>query len=326
MKKLIPIAVIFSFAVWSGCSSDDPTPTEPPPPPPPVRVVANTMVGAPTLSSVDEAIWANVTEFTLDISTQNSPKLPAPASSAVSDSVRVKAIVSGGELFLRIKFDDDSLNQLKDYHSIIGDPQNVNFTINDLAHEDQLYVLFSGLPDNASDVWSWRALETAPAGLAEGFTLRNDFIFRDSGGQVVAFLNATFNSTRPPWVHKDGSAFKGPVLYLEDRDAISSHISDPWDSNQVVPGYYIDTLVRNRVHPDSALRQSRWDIFTVFSFDPVNEIITVVLKRKLNTGWSEDLPLADSVQVRIGIFDEQEDFFLGNNSRRGFTDLFWLIL
>ncbi len=326
MKKLIPMAVILSFAVWSGCSSDDPAPTEPPPPPPPVRVVANTMAGAPTLSSVDEAVWDNVTEFVLDISTSNNPKLPAPASTRVSDFVYVKAIVSGGELYLRIEYDDKNLNLLKNHNSITGDPTNVNFVTNAQAHEDQLFVLFSGLPNGAYDVWNWRSLETAPAGLAEGRTLVNvnDTPVTDAGGQIVAFSNFPIGS-RPTWVHKDGAAFTGEILYLEDRDSTSKHVGDPWVINQIVPGYYIDTLVGNRVHPDSALAQSRWDIFTVSSFDAVNEKITVVLKRKLNTGWSEDLPMADSVQFRIGLFDDQDDFYLGG-SRRGYTDLLWLIL
>ena len=321
MKKLIPMAVILSFAVCSGCSSDDPAPTEPPPPPPPVRVVANTMAGTPTLSSVDEAVWDNVTEFVLDISSSNSPKLPAPAASAVSDSVYVKAIVSGGELYLRIEYKDNDLNLLKNHNSITGDPTNVNFKTNAEAHEDHLLVLFSGLPNNASDVWNWRSLETAPAGLAEGYRLINDTLVRDLGGQVVAWPNFPIGG-RPIWVHKDGAAFTGEILYIEDRDSTSKHIGDPWDSSQVVPGYYIDTNVRSNVQ---ITPQSRWDIFTVSSFDDLNEKITVVLKRKLNTGWSEDLAMADSVQFRIGLFDDQDDFYLGG-SRRGYTDLLWLIL
>ena len=127
---------------------------------------------------------------------------------------------------------------------------------------------------------------------------------------------------RPIWVHKDGAAFTGEILYIEDRDSTSKHIGDPWDSSQVVPGYYIDTNVRSNVQ---ITPQSRWDIFTVSSFDDLNEKITVVLKRKLNTGWSEDLAIADSVQFRIGLFDDQDDFYLGG-SRRGYTDLLWLIL
>ena len=210
MKKLIPILVILSFAVWSGCS-DDPTPTEPPPPPPPVRVVANTAVGAPTLSSVDETIWANVTEFTLDISTQNSPKLPAPASSAVSDSVRVKAIVSGGELYLRVEFDDNDLNLLKN-HYVLSPTGFLNFERDPTSHEDQLFVMFSGLPNGDLDVWHWRSLETAPAGLAEGKTLINDTILvTDSGAQKVAWDNIKV-TTRPKWAHKDSSAFTGEIL------------------------------------------------------------------------------------------------------------------
>ena len=325
MKKLIPIAVILSFAVCSGCSGDDPTPTEPPPPPPPVRVVANTTVGAPTLSSVDEAIWANVTEFVLDISSSNSPKLPAPEASAVSDSVYVKAIVSGSELFLRIEYDDNDLNLLKN-HYVLSPTGFLNFERDPTSHEDQLFVMFSGLPNGDLDVWHWRSLETAPAGLAEGRTLINDTILvTDAGAQKVAWDNTEVNS-RPKWAHKDSSAFTGEILYIEDTSGFDRYTSDPnWVTGHIIPGYYIDTLVGNRVHPDSALKQSRWDIFTVSSFDDLNEKITVVLKRKLNTTYSEDLVMADSVEFRIGLFDNQDRFDLGG-SRRGYTELFWLIL
>ena len=322
MKKLIPIAVILSFAVWSGCSSDDPAPTEPPPPPPPVRVVANSTVGAPTLSSVDEAVWDSVAEFTLDISTQNSPKLPAPASSAVSDSVYVKAIVSGGELYLRVEFDDNDLNLLKN-HYVLSPIGFLNFTRDPTSHEDQLFVMFSGLPNGDLDVWNWRSLETAPAGLAEGKTLINDTILvTDSGAQQVAWDN-TQVGTRPKWAHKDSSSFTGEILYKEDTSGFDRYAGDTnWTVGHIIPGYYIDTIVRNTVQ---SFPESRWDIFTVSSFDDLNEKITVVLKRKLNTTYSEDLVLADSVQFRIGLFDDQDRFDLGG-SRRGYTDLFWLIL
>ena len=321
MKKLIPIAVILSLAVWSGCS-DDPAPTEPPPPPPPVRVVANTAVGAPTLSSVDEAIWANVTEFTLDISTQNSPKLPAPASSAVSDSVRVKAIVSGGELYLRVEYDDNDLNLLK-FPYVLQEGGFLNFVSDPTSFEDQLYIMFSGLPNSAYDVWNWRSLETAPAGLAEGKTLFNDTVLvTDGGAQVVALPNPVFNAW-PKWAHKDSSAFTGEILYVEDTSGFDRYAGDPgWALGDIIPGYYIDTNVRSNVQ---ITPQSRWDIFTVSDFDATNNKITVVLKRKLNTTYSEDLVMADSVQFRIGLFDNQSDFNL-SGSRRGFTDLFWLIL
>ena len=323
MKKLIPIAVILSFAVCSGCSSDDPAPTEPPPPPPPVRVVANTTVSAPTLSSVDEAVWDNVTEFVLDISTQNSPKLPAPASSAVSDSVNVKAIVSGGELFLRVEFDDDDLNILREFHQTVD--IDLNFSRITVSHEDQVFVMFSGLPNGDLDVWNWRSLTTGTAGLAEGFTfvLSNDTLVVDAGAQQVAFSNAhPIDSTRPVWVDTTSPNYTGDFIYIENRDSIQKYLTFFREPGIVVPGYYIDTNVRSNVQ---ITPQSRWDIFTVSAFDAVNEKITVVLKRILNTGWPEDFVMVDSVEFRIGLFDDQDRFDLGG-SRRGYTDLFWLIL
>ncbi|MCH7948508.1 MAG: hypothetical protein IIC66_11995 [candidate division Zixibacteria bacterium] len=199
----------------------------------------------------------------------------------------------------------------------------MNFERDPTSFEDQLYILFSGLPNSAYDVWNWRSLETAPAGLAEGKTLINDTVLvTDSGAQQVAWDNIKIN-TRPKWAHKDSSAFTGEVLYIEDTSGFDRYTSDPnWVTGHIIPGFYIDTIVRNTVQ---SFPESRWDIFTVSSFDDLNNTITVVLKRKLDTGWSEDLVLVDSVQFRIGLFDNQSDFKLAG-SKRGYTDLFWLIL
>jgi len=322
MKKLIPIAVIFSLAVWSGCSSDDPATTEPPPAPPPVRVVANTMVSAPTLSSVDEAVWSSVTEYAIDVSSNFSPKLPAPASSAASDSVHVKAIVSGGELYLRVEFVDNDLNVLKDYYKTSDN--NLNFERVTSSQEDQVYVIYSGLPNGDFDVWNWRSLTTGTAGVAEGLTLINNTLVVDSGPQQVAFINEdSVIVGRPKWVHTTGASYTGEILYIEDLDTMANHLNEFLATGLVVQGWYVDSGVGDQVQ--NTFPQSRWDIFTVSSFDAVNEKITVVLKRKLNTTYSEDLELVDSVQVRIGIFDNQDDFYF-SNSKRGFTELFWLIL
>ena len=323
MKKLIPIAVILSLAIWSGCGGDDPAPTGSDGPAV-VRVVANTSVGAPTLSSVDETVWSNVTEYAIDVSTSNSPKLPAPASSAASDSVHVKAIVSGGDLYLRIEFDDNDLNLLKDFYRTRD--SSTNFERITSSQEDQVFVMFSGLPNGDLDVWNWRSLTTGTGGVAEGRTLTTDTLVDDNGSQRVAFPNSSpLDSLRPVWVHTTGASYTGEILYKDDRDSISKHLNEYTIPGLVVPGWYVDSAVGTRVK-QSAFAQSRWDIFTVDSFDNVNNEITVVLKRKLNTTYSEDLVLADSVQVRIGLLDNEVDIFQDNISRRGFTDLFWLIL
>ena len=322
MKKLIPIAVILSFAVWSGCGDDEPDTPTGSNGPTVVRVVANTMVSAPTLSSVDEAVWSSVTEYAIDVSSNFSPKLPAPASSAASDSVHVKAIVSGGELYLRVEFDDNDLNVLKDYYKTEDD--NLNFERVTSSQEDQVFVIYSGLPNGNFDVWNWRSLTTGTAGLAEGLTLINNTLVVDSGPQQVAFINEdSVIVGRPKWVHTTGASYTGEILYIEDLDTMANHLNEFFAAGLVVQGWYVDSGVGNQVQ--NTFPQSRWDIFTVSSFGAVNERITVVLKRKLNTTYSEDLVLVDSVQVRIGIFDNQSDFDL-QHSRRGFTELFWLIL
>ncbi|MCH9025174.1 MAG: hypothetical protein IH931_07550 [candidate division Zixibacteria bacterium] len=160
--------------------------------------------------------------------------------------------------------------------------------------------------------------------MAEGLTLINDTLVVDSGPLPVAFVNedSVFVGW-PKWVHTTGADYTGEILYIEDLDTMANHLNEFLAAGLVVQGWYVDSGVGHQVQ--NTFPQSRWDIYTVSEFDAANNKITVVLKRKLNTGWPEDLVLADSVQFRIGIFDNQSDFDLSGPGR-GFTELFWLIL
>src|SRR5210317_2151186 len=73
MKKIISLLIILPLLLFVGCSSDDDdggggngnvTLQE---------VTANTSVSAPTLSSVNETVWNNVTAAAVDISTATLP-------------------------------------------------------------------------------------------------------------------------------------------------------------------------------------------------------------------------------------------------------------
>ena len=90
-----------------------------------------------------------------------------------------------------------------------------------------------------------------------------------------------------------------------------------------MPGWLIDSSFASRT---DEVRGSRWDIRAVSVYDNDAAQYRVVLCRKLNTGFSDDIDLAaaDSVEVKVGIFDNQEAFTPGSN--RGFSDDFWILL
>ncbi len=323
MKRLIFLALVLALVVWAGCSkSGDGGPTGPGPSGP-LRVVANGSVGTPGMGSADEAIWGGVTKYAVDLSTLNAPKLAPSASLSLPDSVYVQAISDGTDLFLRIEYADDSLNLLQDY-LYCHDPANKNFTLELLGNQDQIFVMFFGLPDSAWDVWNWRSLGTAPARLAEDFVYDNSLMTVDSGGQEVTQPN-DLSFQRPRWVHKTGPAFTGEILYIEDTSSITPFLTYTWAQNQIVPGYVVDTGVGGRVQIGQPYASSRWDVFTVHSYNSSANRLAVVLKRRLLVAYSQDLDLFDSVKTKIGVLDEQDDFSVGG-SRRGLTKEFWLIL
>ena len=92
---------------------------------------------------------------------------------------------------------------------------------------------------------------------------------------------------------------------------------------QRVPGWIIDST---KCRQPAAARNSRWDTRAISSWKTEDGALsyTVVLKRPMNTGYSDDVALADSVRTRIGVFDNQRDMNLGS-SNRGFSKDFWLI-
>jgi hypothetical protein len=110
---------------------------------------------------------------------------------------------------------------------------------------------------------------------------------------------------------------------MSDMVPFNDHLADTWAAGTIVPGYVVDSATGSRVRTP-AYEQSRWDIFVVDNYDAANGRQTVALQRALDTGYLDDLVMADSVQVHIGVMDNLHDFDLGG-SRRGFTEPFWII-
>lgn len=360
MKKLIPILAVLLLGLWIGCGDDESA--NGPEEPTVVRVIANTTVSAPTLSSADEQVWAGVDSFRVEVSQANSPKLRPPEAAAVPPDIYVQAINKAGNLYLRLQWSDTSFNAYPDHFEVEtiytgGALPYVEFT-NEFApvpYEDQIFVMFDGLPKGGFDVWNWRVLTTGGAGLGKGYsytdTLINDTLIEDTliedavgiAGGSVAVENPAV-SQQPTYAHMDTSEFHGYILYVDSavhrEEAIDSiwdsqtqdwtliffpNTTD-WDTGQVVPGWLINSSFASLSDDE---RGSRWDIKAVSIYDDDAVQYRVVLCRKLNTGFSvdEDIDLSamDSVKVKVGIYDNQENFKTGSPSR-GFSDNFWIIL
>ena len=356
MKKLIPISAVLLLGLWIGCG-DDEGPNGPDGPTA-VRVIADTTVGAPTLSSADEQVWAGVDSFLVEVLQANSPKLRPPEAAAVPPDIYVQAIKKADNLYLRLQWSDPTFDAYPDHFEVEtiypgGLLPYVEFTTEfSVLDEDQIFVMFDGLSEGGFDVWNWRVLTTGGAGLARGYSY-TDALIEDAvgtAGDSVAIVNPP-ETQQPTYAHKDTSEFDGYILYLEDarhreNDTLDIRdtfylVGDPpdtifdtqyvffynttgWDSAQIVPGWLIDSRFVSL--PDSA-RGSRWDIKAVSVYDDVAAQYRVVLCRELFTEYPDDIDLSaiDSVKVKIGIYDNQNDFETGGTNR-GFSDDFWIIL
>jgi len=353
MKKFIPILAVLSLGLWIGCGGDDDGTNGPPPPPSVVRVIADTTVDAPTLSSADEQVWSSVDSFQVDVLQENAPKPIPPVSAAIPTEIYVQAIKKADNLYLRLQWSDPTFNAYPDHFEVEeivtgGFLPYAVFTNQFLAipYEDQLFVMFDSLPDGSYDVWNWCVLTTGGAGLGKGYTYKEQDIEPTAdaigvAGDSVAIENLA-TSGQPDYAHKNTSDFHGYILDVDSavhREEVLDSLYDDvtqqwyhvhfyettgWDSAQIVPGWLIN---RNFASLDDSLRGSQWDIKAVSVYDDVAAQYRVVLCRKLDTDFSDDIDLSDmdSVEVKIGIYDNQREFKTGS-PKRGFSDNFWIIL
>lgn len=322
MKKLMSVLAMAGLLLWAGCSGDD----EPNGPGNGVpTVVANTSVDEPTLSSVHEAMWSSVEATQLNVSVGQVSKSTVGKPSGVSSAISVQAIMKSEMLYLRLVWSDNSNSILRD-HWVMIDTNNYNFTrnIGFPTAEDQLFVMFDGAPEGGWDTWNWRSLTTGKAFLAEGYTYRNDSLVRDSGAQIAAYDNVrTYDPTRPQWAHEDLAQFTGDVLYLQE--STTDYIpSSGWSIGHVIPGWVIDSSLTGWLdnHPES-----RWDIRAIDDYDAESNLYYVVLARKLNTGFPEDVNMQDtsSVTARIVILQNENELNPGSTNQ-GYTPDFKLVL
>ncbi len=342
MKKILPALALFvSVGLFVGCGDDDDNGTGPGTGT--VRLQAVTSATAPS-DDPSDTVWNAATAADLGISA-TTPIGGAIAS--LASTIETKAIVSNNRLYLRLEWADASHNVWRGSYlieSINQSPPFMTFTSPGnqipVPEEDQVLVMFSDPSGTLNpDVWNWRALTTDAGGVAEGMTLNDDGDSLISDSQPNALVVALANNQagfafEPFCVHPDLFDYDGYIVYINDRvckndtivvgtDTTTWTRANGWQIDDRIPGFIIDSLVNQ---PDN-IRGSRWDIDASHSYS--GGIYAVVMSRELNTGSADDLNLSslpgDSVQVQLGLLDNQNDPFEGT-STRGFSPNFWLIL
>lgn len=123
------------------------------------------------------------------------------------------------------------------------------------------------------DCWVWRSGRTDPFGIAEDYFWGAERKY-DSYNVELYIRNSIADSdenTDARWMHVDGTAFKGDILYTEDTTAIIRSEDFGWQDGDGVPGY-----IYNR--PDNS---SRYDVKAQSLYDPQLGVWQVVLWRTL---------------------------------------------
>lgn len=325
MKKLTGLVLLFSAFALAGCGGDDNGTN--PQPPGPTRILVAQPASAPSLTNVDDAVWNGISATSLAVAAGN-PKPAVAKPSAIPANISVKAAIHADSLFLKVVWTDATHNVWREKWTV-GDPPPsfVHDCCDDNAvnREDQVFVMFAGLPDGVWDVWNWRSLTTAAGFLAEGMTFSGSLLESDTvsnEGLKPASRNVPTVGSQPYKMHETGNAFQGNLLYWADAVNLDL-LGYDWQTGETIPGWIIDTTIYDRI---PSIRMSRWAIRAATDWDTTSSQYTVVLSRPLNTTYTDDLNLLllDSVKVKVGVLDNQMSINLGSGSR-GFTDEFWLI-
>ncbi len=320
MWRLIQLCAIAALVLVVACSSsdDDSGPTGPSDTR--QRVAAYVTTSAPATDDPFDPLWDSV-----DVDT-----VPIRRSGAIINSMKalpthfeLQIIRSTERLFVRCAWADPESNLRISPCRCISNDGTALF-IKDSSEfdfgEDQLLVMFDGAANDGWDTWRWLSYRTGTVGLAEGMIYRNGALIADASS-IEVYTNNVVDAGLPTYLSVEGPDFTGDTLYMSEAttDWTGFQLSG-WTNGQTIPGYLIDSAAARQV---KASPQSRWDILSAWDYDESSGIHTVVLSRKLNTGFFSgddvDLTPLDSVAVRIGMLDDLPDLLDNNSSQQAFT-------
>jgi hypothetical protein len=312
---LVVVSVLFAVACSSGDNGGTTGPVDTR-----QRVQAYVTTSVPATDDPFDQLWDSVDVDTVPLRRSGSI---INSIAALPTHCEVQVIRTGEKLFIRCGWSDPELHlQVKPWRVTATDGRP-RFRRDSLAYdfgEDQLLIMFDGAPLGGWDTWRWMAYRTGTVGLAEGLTYRNGSFTVDAHTAAIYRDNFVTEDSLPKYVSINGPAFVGDTLYLAETSEDPGSFVSGWTFNQLVPGYVIDSAAARQV---KANPQSRWDILAAWDYDAAEGYHTVVLSRKLNTGFApgEDLNMAglDSVAVRIGMLDDLPDLLPNNSSQQAFT-------
>jgi len=335
MKHCRVLLVCALALIWAGCGGDDGT-TEPPPPQATV-VTAVTASLAPIMGNVNDTIWNRavtkavpVTSGTISV----GAKVRSSTALVVASQVNVQAAVHGGNLYLRLMWADptfDAWPHIWVVDSMAGPTPLFEHLVTE--SQDQAIVLFRGMVNHLWDVWRWQAHSTALSGqvggvitgFAEGATYISNTFTVDDGDLALVRPNGPYMGefNRPTCLHEDTMAFHGFILPESEADSLDQLPLSGWQVHDTVPGYITDQSLADS---SAVALGSRWDIAAVALHSAGQ--YTVVLRRALNTGYTDDLAMAAGTRLAMKVIltDKLDPDFAHGLTDQGITGLFYLQL
>lgn len=332
MKKLLfPFCFIIGCLVV-GCgekenpiNGDNGEETEVP------RVVADTLMPAPSTIAANDGIWANVDSTIVEIGFSSEY---GQNSQMIKDTVLMKVILKSDMLYIWVRWKDPTPDIWGNYslkstgtglwqHIVSADGNGgedafmIIFDAGDNGTEGADCSSMCHVEDNKmattggghADAWCWKAARLAPANLAEDNWWTGVGNYLDPRAQLNPQLpyqeNWITQLAWPRWMHPDDTAFAGPYLYVEDAVAYDPSPFIGWDSaaGYKMPGHLIDSTIHSM-----ATRDDRWDVLAASVYDSLisPHYWIVVFSRTLAPPTSNDVDFRelDSIQVTIAASNE----------------------
>lgn len=352
MKKLLfPLLMILVLCFW-GCSSNDDdggggggnTTTI-------VRLIADTTVTAPNMTSVNETPWTQVTAVDIPIGYKSDLYGMNPTIS--KQNVSAKAIVKNDKLYLWFKWHDPSPNIKADYFkvadtnpvvrwdnyytsgqdvfSMIMDAGNNGTEMADCAtmcHATTMRTTGGGI----ADAWTWKSGSLFFAKMAED--MRVNAVSTEDDSRGAATINdypyrvnwQAIDSLRPMYMNPD--TFDYHNLYLDYSNILTLNNFLDWPLGYEMPGYVIDFSIFGAANRTES---SMNDVRAIAEYDSTgadaNQYTwTVVFERALNTTHTTDDAIIsglDSVQATIAVTHNDNRKAVVEHSG---SEPFWIIL
>lgn len=278
-----------------------------------------------------DIIWEQAKEFKIVVRDSINRKA-VPGIPGYISLVRMKALTDSMYFYLLVEWDDpngdvrpdrwvynDVGRGLQDVggqdffvamfeNSVVGDTGLDCYQLCHLRDEGPNSIMRND-GSGIIDAWVWKSGQTNPVSTLEdkhlpaGDTVRFDqthssiaFVWKDNFDEIV---------TEPEWMHQDSLFYTGDFLYNSEKISWKLNFPDSvggllgWPEGAVIPGYVLNDSV---IHYED---ESLWEIEAKGTHDEATGVWQLELKRKLDTGFEDDIPfvLGAAINCAIGVTD-----------------------